>query len=461
METQAITFDRASAMPAPTWHFMKSNEARIEIPAGLEIAPDVSASVPPLARGAADEFENALANAQLAWDEEHPMPTEAELAERAAFLAAEADATYGGTAQSDYQANADAIEEARSLAMAFETGVGDEVGAYLRYAAGDRIVVAAGPGEAIEASVCVRAVTGAISAAAIDVVAGEGSTVRLKLHVDSPEETPADKPNGAPAGELAGAPADSADAAHAIAGTTLRVFADAGSTVDIVRSQTLDDGVIDIDDMGLFTHKRANVSVCQTVLGAGTSFAGLAADLRGAESGLVVDTRYLGHGSQKRDFNYIVRHHGQKTECNLKANGVLAGASEKTLKATIDLIRGAKGAQGSERENVLLVDEGVRNKTVPVILCNEDDVAGNHGATIGHIRSEQLFYLASRGLAQDAAERMFVSAIVEQAAIDAPGEEARRGIVRLGERIAPGFAELFDDGDAGVRTSALESEEDR
>ena len=116
-----------------------------------------------------------------------------------------------------------------------------------------------------------------------------------------------------------------------------------------------------------------------------------------------------------------------------------------TLRGTIDLVRGCKGAEGAERETVLLVDEGVRNKTVPVILCNEDDVAGNHGATIGHIRDDQQFYLASRGLSQEAAERLFVSAVVEQAALDAPDDASRAAVLRLGERLTPGFAELFEE----------------
>lgn len=67
-------------------------------------------------------------------------------------------------------------------------------------------------------------------------------------------------------------------------------------------------------------------------------------------------------------------------------------------------MHGCKGATGTERETVLLANKGVDNKTVPVILCDEDDVAGNHGATIGHVRDEQLFYLACRGLDQNAAE---------------------------------------------------------
>lgn len=435
-------------MPAATWHFLNMNDTQIEIPEGLAISPAVQVSEPWSSRGAADEFENALADAQEEWEATHPAPTAEEIAEREAYVAAEADATYGGTAQSAYQVSADAIEEARSLAVAFEHGTGDETAAYLRYAAGDRIVVAAKAGQSVDAQVVVTAVPDAVSAAAIDVVADAGSNVTLSVVVQSPTDT-GDKgtfPSSPLAsGSVAGDEGNVPLSPSGVTGTTVRVFADEGARVSVDRTQALDGGFSDIDDMGLFTAADAQVSVRQTVLGAASAYTGLAGDLRGDASRIDVDTRYLGYGSQKRDFNYSLRHHGAKTKCNLQANGVLAGTSSKTLRGTIDLIRGCKGAEGAENETVLLVDEGVHNKTVPVILCNEDDVAGNHGATIGHIREEQLFYLASRGLSQEAAERMFVSAIVEQAAIDATNEAARASVIRLGERVTPGFAELFEE----------------
>ena len=427
MKTQAQMFERASAMPAATWHFLNMNDAVIELPEGLAIAPDVKVSEPWTACGVADEFENALADAQEEWEAANPAPTPKEAAELEAFLAAEADATYGGTAQSAYQVGADAIEQARSLSVAFEHGVGEEAAAYLRYAAGERIVVQAGPGAHVDAQVVVSAVPDAMSAAAVDVVADEGGEVNLSIVVSGCEKGP--EPLSLPA----------------VAGTTVRVFAGKGARVNVVRTQTLADSCVDIDDMGLFAADDARIDVRQTVLGASKAYTGLAGDLRGDGARVNVDTRYLGHGAQERDFNYVLRHHGKKTQCNMQANGVLAGKSSKTLRGTIDLIRGCKGAEGSESETVLLVDDAVHNKTVPVILCNEDDVAGNHGATIGHIRDEQLFYLASRGLSREAAERMFVAAMVEQAAIDAPDAQARAGVLSLGERLSPGFAELFDD----------------
>ena len=80
---------------------------------------------------------------------------------------------------------------------------------------------------------------------------------------------------------------------------------------------------------------------------------------------------------------------------------------------------------------MLLADERVANRTVPVILCDEDDVAGNHGATIGHVAPKQLFYLASRGISPDDAERLFTAAAFEEAALAAPDPRTRAAIGRL------------------------------
>ena len=423
--TEQLEFERVNAMPAPTWNFLKMNDAGIDLPEGLAIVSNVTSNVPLSARGPVDEFENAMADAQDAWERSHPEPTPEELAERAQYQAAEADATYGGTAQSAYQMSAEALEEARSLSLAFDHGVGEEAAAYLRYAARDRIVVEADAGRDVSAQVALASAPGTLSAAAVDVIANPGSRVELSLVVDSPDQEPTGQ--------------------TAYTGTTVRVFADSGSRVMVKRVQTLSQDVVDIDDMGLFAGEDARIEVHQVVLGGKASYTGLAGDLRGDQSRVDVDTRYLGCGEQSRDFNYSLRHHGRKTVCNLAANGVLADKSSKTLRGTIDLVRGCKGAEGSETETVLLVDEDVHNKTIPVILCSEDDVAGNHGATIGHIRDEQLFYLQCRGLSQGDAERMFVSAAVERAALDASDDVARQGIVRLGEHLNPGFARLFEE----------------
>ena len=76
--------------------------------------------------------------------------------------------------------------------------------------------------------------------------------------------------------------------------------------------------------------------------------------------------------------NEVVRQRGRNTRSELGYNGVLEDAAKKSLRTTIDLVHGAKGAQGNEAETVLVLgDDVVVNKTLPTILCDEDDVAGN------------------------------------------------------------------------------------
>lgn len=320
-------------------------------------------------------------------------------------------------ALSTYEHRAALSEIACDIANDFETGVGADMRAYLNFLAGGTAVLATEEGEEAEATIRVTTHEGEASGASIDIVAAPNSTFSIALSLDSDADAPA------------------------FMGSTMRVFAGAGARVDITVYLTASDAVTCVEDSGFVLDEGARVNVRHVVLGGGFTATGLAADLRGDRSRIDVDTSYLASGTQQRDFNYIIRHRGRKTISNMDANGVLTGTSKKCLRGTIDLIHGAKGAEGNERETVLLASKGVDNKTVPNILCDEDDVAGNHGATIGHVRPEQLFYAACRGLSQEQTEALFLSAKLEDAALQAPNDDVRANVVRLGNQIIPHFEE--------------------
>lgn len=405
-----ITLHHVNAMPAPTWHRLRVNETDVELPADLRADPDVQVEAPQGLLGEPGAFETALKRLEA-----HLRST-GELA--AASPAGAVADPLDQPALSAFQAASATVEASGSLERAYQTGMGSEAFAYLREAAGEPVVIATAPGQqGARAAVRVRGVDGAASAAAVDVVAAEGSDVSVSIALDSPEPG-------------AGA-----------VGCSLRVFAGRDAHVSITSTQTLDPAWIALDDTGMMLDERARADVRHTVLGAGQSYTGLAGDLRGEEAKVAVDTRYLGSGARELDFNYELRHHGAKTESAMNANGVLAGASSKTLRGTIDFVRGCKGASGQEVETVLIADERAANRTVPVILCGEDDVAGNHGATIGHVRPEQLLYLASRGLSPEAAEQLFLRATLEEAALSAPDDATRAGVARLGRALLEDFEE--------------------
>lgn len=407
----------ASAMPAPTWSWLKMNDVTIQIPDDLERNCQVEIEAGDTLDNTTS-FEGSVAALQARIDSTR---TDKPADERAMITAA-TGADRGAEkldipALSTYEHRAVLSEIACDIANDFETGVGADMRAYLNFLAGGTAVLATEEGEEAEATIRVTTHEGEASGASIDIVAAPNSTFSIALSLDSDADAPA------------------------FMGSTMRVFAGAGARVDITVYLTASDAVTCVEDSGFVLDEGARVNVRHVVLGGGFTATGLAADLRGDRSRIDVDTSYLASGTQQRDFNYIIRHRGRKTVSNMDANGVLTGTSKKCLRGTIDLIHGAKGAEGNERETVLLASKGVDNKTVPNILCDEDDVAGNHGATIGHVRPDQLFYAACRGLSQEQTEALFLSAKLEDAALQAPNDAVRANVVRLGNQIIPHFEE--------------------
>lgn len=415
----ALVIKKANAMPAPTWSWLKMNETKVAVPAGLERDCQV------VIENAGDllethaSFEGAVEKLQQRVDARRGDDADTRAILRAAQGHDAGASDLDTPALSSYEKKVALSQIAGDVAADFETGVGRDARAYLNFLAGGTAVLATEPGDEASATVRVSARPGTSSSASIDVVAAEDSELDLAISID------------AACGE------DQA----AFAGSALRVFAGERSRVNVTVYLTCGAGVTCVEDSGFILDDDARVTVRHVVLGGSFTATGLAADLRGDRSRIDIDTSYLGAGADERDFNYIVRHRGKKTECNLDANGVLTGTSKKILRGTIDLMHGAKGAQGNERETVLLANKGVDNKTVPMILCDEDDVAGNHGATIGHVRPEQLFYMGCRGLSEKQAEELFISAKLEDAAITAPDEQMRDNVVRLASTLVDNFEE--------------------
>ncbi|WP_278563567.1 SufB/SufD family protein [Collinsella tanakaei] len=415
----ALVIKKANAMPAPTWSWLKMNETKVAVPAGLERDCQV------VIENAGDllethaSFEGAVEKLQQRVDARRGGDADTRAILRAAQGHDAGASDLDTPALSSYEKKVALSQIAGDVAADFETGVGRDARAYLNFLAGGTAVLATEPGDETSATVRVSARPGTSSSASIDVVAAEDSELDLAISIDA---------------------ACGADQA-AFAGSALRVFAGERSRVNVTVYLTCGAGVTCVEDSGFILDDDARVTVRHVVLGGSFTATGLAADLRGDRSRIDIDTSYLGVGADERDFNYIVRHRGKKTECNLDANGVLTGTSKKILRGTIDLMHGAKGAQGNERETVLLANKGVDNKTVPMILCDEDDVAGNHGATIGHVRPEQLFYMGCRGLSEKQAEELFISAKLEDAAITAPDEQMRDNVVRLASTLVDNFEE--------------------
>lgn len=215
----------------------------------------------------------------------------------------------------------------------------------------------------------------------------------------------------------------------------VRIIAERDARVHVLEFVAADDDRQHIESVGITADDRARVDVQQYFLGAATMAAGLVCSLNGANARFDLACRYLGRDDERLDINHVVRMRGRNGRTNIGESGVLDGHARKALRATIDLVHGSSGSEGTELENVLVLSDDVTNKTMPVILCDEDDVAGNHGATIGSVGPEQIQYLTDRGLSQDEAEALYVRALFDEAVIAAPTPEVRAAVLDRAEAV--------------------------
>ena len=207
-----------------------------------------------------------------------------------------------------------------------------------------------------------------------------------------------------------------------------KVFAQDNAKIHIIKVQMLENNTLHLDDTGIFCNDDACVQFIQIELGGLHVDSGLNVTLNGYKSTFNSNAAYLCQNNQYLDMNHIVNHYGKKTECNMKVNGTLKDSACKTYRGTIDFKNGCCGAKGNEMEESLVLSPSVVNKSLPNILCDEEDVEGEHGATIGRLSNDILFYMQSRGISTKEAEKLMARAKIQACADLIPDENVKNQI---------------------------------
>ena len=171
--------------------------------------------------------------------------------------------------------------------------------------------------------------------------------------------------------------------------------------------------------------------------GGGNFSADIEINLRGDDSSAELDAVYFGDGERKLDFNYVIRQQGKRTSATMTVRGALNDRCDKIFRGTLDFKRGSKGSTGRELEEVIILSSGTRNRSVPLMLAEEDEVDGHHAVSIGRLDEEKIFYLMSRGLDLAEAERLIVEAAFNPVVEKIPDESLRAKLsTRLQERLS-------------------------
>ena len=133
-------------------------------------------------------------------------------------------------------------------------------------------------------------------------------------------------------------------------------------------------------------------------------------NLQGDNCDNQLNTIYLGKENQVFDLNYIGELRGKKSNIDIEVQGALKDTSKKHFKGTIDFKKGCKKATGNENEACMLLSDTAKSIALPMLLCSEEEVEGNHSSSAGKIGEKELFYIMSRGFELKEAMKLMVRA---------------------------------------------------
>ena len=126
------------------------------------------------------------------------------------------------------------------------------------------------------------------------------------------------------------------------------------------------------------------------------------------ESSNTFNNIYIGKGSDRIDMNYHIINKGEKSNSNIEVAGALFDQSNKNFKGTIDFLKGSTRSIGYENENCLLFSDTTISKSLPMLLCHEEDVQGTHSVSTGKVDEDKLFYMTSKGIDEEDAKYLLM-----------------------------------------------------
>jgi len=140
-------------------------------------------------------------------------------------------------------------------------------------------------------------------------------------------------------------------------------------------------------------------------------------------SGEVLSVAYAGAG-QHQDTGAKMVHAAPETTSTIISKSICKDGGRTSYRGKVRVENGAKGCKSHVRCDALILDEDSRSDTYPYMEINERDARIGHEATVSKVGEDQLFYLMSRGLSEEAAMAMVVNGFIEPIAKELPLEYA-------------------------------------
>jgi len=142
----------------------------------------------------------------------------------------------------------------------------------------------------------------------------------------------------------------------------------------------------------------------------------------------------VGRGEQKQNFTTQIIHYGLRSEGYILKHGVVKDNSTIIFNGIGKIEHGASKANAEQESRVLILSEKARGDANPILLIEEDDVTAGHAASVGRVDPLQLYYLMSRGITKQDAERLVITGFLAPVVKQLPVEGVKKQLAEVIER---------------------------
>uniref|UniRef100_UPI00403F259C Fe-S cluster assembly protein SufD n=1 Tax=Candidatus Enterococcus willemsii TaxID=1857215 RepID=UPI00403F259C len=154
--------------------------------------------------------------------------------------------------------------------------------------------------------------------------------------------------------------------------------------------------------------RDASVDWALGVMNDGNIIADFDSDLVGEGSHAEVKAVAISAGRQTQAIDTRVTNKAPHSIGHILQHGVIRERGTLTFNGIGHILKGAKGADAQQESRVLMLSDKARGDANPILLIDENEVTAGHAASVGRVDPEEMYYLMSRGLRKEEAERLVI-----------------------------------------------------
>lgn len=189
---------------------------------------------------------------------------------------------------------------------------------------------------------------------------------------------------------------------------------DDGARLRYLSVQGLDHAATIVAHQRIHLGRDSTSRVGEVGLGAGLGRLDVGVDLAGDGASSEIVGLYFGEAEQTLDYRMVVNHQGKRTSSDIFLKGAVEDSAQSVFTGLLRIEKGATRTSSFETNRNLVLSENAKAQSVPnlEILC--DDVICGHASSVGPLESEHLYYLQSRGLPRERAERLLIRGFFQE-----------------------------------------------